>query len=123
MATGRSERQAAPTPGNWLQILGANTRYPYKFGATTFLKGNFADHEAGESQLRASNLDWTTLHPGPLMNGPRTPHPFVRDAASGIKLPGAPRTNRQDVAAVMLAAINDLKTFRRQLVMTSALQD
>ncbi|WP_261805961.1 SDR family oxidoreductase [Lapidilactobacillus luobeiensis] len=104
-------------------MLVTNTRYPYKFGAATFLKGNFADHEAGESQLRASDLNWTTIHPGPLMNSPRTPHPFVRDAASGIKLPGAPRTNRQDVAAVMLAAINDPKTFRKQLVMTSAWQD
>ena len=29
-----------------------NTRYPYRMGAKGFLKGNFADHEAGESSYR-----------------------------------------------------------------------
>lgn len=47
-----------------------NTRYPYKFGASTFLAGNFRDHVAGESQLETSGLDWTTIHPGPLFDGP-----------------------------------------------------
>jgi uncharacterized protein YbjT (DUF2867 family) len=101
----------------------ANTRYPYKLGADTFLKGNFADHEAGESVLRASGLDWTTLHPGPLMNAAQTISPLVRDAATGIKLPGQPRTNRADVAAVMLRILNDNSTFGKQLVMTSAQQE
>lgn len=101
----------------------ANTRYPYKFGASTFLKGNFEDHDAGESLLRTSGLNWTTVHPGPLMNAPQTAAPLVRDAATKIKLPGSPRTNRADVAAVMLRIVGDKRTFGKQLVMTSAKQD
>ena len=33
-----------------------NTRFPYRLGAKTFLKGNFHDHYLGESQLKYSNL-------------------------------------------------------------------
>ena len=96
-----------------------NTRYPYRMGARGFLKGNFADHEAGEKQLSASVLDWTTVHPGPLFNGKRSAKPLVRDAALGDKMPGVPRTNRADVAQVMLQIINDSKTYRKQLIMCS----
>jgi uncharacterized protein YbjT (DUF2867 family) len=64
----------------------ANTRYPYRFGCRTFLAGNFKDHHAGESSLKGSGLDWTTIHPGPLSDGPRTPHPApssTQPAATG----------------------------------------
>lgn len=97
----------------------ANTSYPYRMGAKGFLKGNFADHEAGESQLNDSDLNWTTVHPGPLFNGKKTGNPLVRDAASGFKMPGAPRTYRSDVAQVMLRIIKDRKTFGKQLIMCS----
>ncbi|MFR0771912.1 MAG: NAD(P)-dependent oxidoreductase, partial [Limosilactobacillus pontis] len=56
---------------------------------------------------------------GPLFNGKKTENPLVRDAASGYKMPGAPRTYRGDVAQVMLRIIKDQKTFGKQLIMCS----
>lgn len=97
----------------------ANTSYPYCIGAKSFLKGNFVDHEAGESQLKNSDVKWTTIHPGPLFNGKKTENPLVRDATSGYKMPGVPRTYRSDVAQVMLRIIKDQKTFGKQLIMCS----
>lgn len=96
-----------------------NSRYPYRLGAKTFLKGNFADHAAGESKLIDSDLDWTTIHPGPLFNGNKTPKPLVRNVNSGFKMPGAPRTYRSDVAQVMLNAIGESRTYGQKLIMCS----
>lgn len=100
----------------------ANTRFPYRFGASTFLRGNFTDHVAGESQLEGSGLDWTTVHPGPLFDGARTAHPTVVDAASGKKMSGTPRTMRADVAAVILDILDDTSTYGRQMLMASSPQ-
>lgn len=100
----------------------ANTRYPYRFGCRTLLAGIFKDHHAGESRLEDSGLDWTTIHPGPLSDGPRTPHPTIVDAADGHRMPGFPRTMRADVAAAMLGMLADPATFGRQILITSAQQ-
>lgn len=100
----------------------ANTRYPYRFGCRTFLAANFRDHVAGESQLLGSGLDWTTVHPGPLSDAPRTANPLIVDAKSGTKMPRAPRTHRSDVAAAMLAMIDDCGTIGKQMLITSAAQ-
>lgn len=97
----------------------ANTRLPYSLGAKSFLKGNFADHERGEEQLKLTRLNWTTVHPGPLFNGPRTSNPIVKLASSGFKMKGAPRTYRADVAHQMLKLINDSKSYRHQVIMCS----
>ncbi|NHI16083.1 NAD(P)-dependent oxidoreductase [Microbacterium excoecariae] len=99
-----------------------NTRYPYRFGCRTFLAGNFRDHVAGESQLTDSGLIWTTFHPGPLGDGPQTPHPTIVDAATGYRMPGAPRTQRADVAAAILASIDDASTYGKEMLITSARQ-
>lgn len=98
----------------------ANTRYPYRFGCRTFLRGAFNDHKLGENHLLTSDLAWTTIHPGPLGNKGRTASPTIVDAATGFKMPGAPRTQRADVAAAMLAAINDPSTYGKRMIMTSA---
>ena len=96
-----------------------NVTYPYKIGVQTFLKGNQADHEKGERHLIASNLNWTLIYPGPLFDGPKTEHPLVRNAASGYKMSGAPRTNRADVAAVMLSQLNREESYQQKLLMCS----
>lgn len=96
-----------------------NTRYPYRLGARTFLKGNFKDHLAGEIKFKDSGLDWTTIHPGPLFNGEKMASPLVRDAATGYQMPRAPRTNRADVAQVMLNVLMDTSTFKKELIMAS----
>ena len=96
-----------------------NTRYPYRLGTRNFLKGNFEDHLAGEIKFKDSELDWTTVHPGPLFNGEQMANPLVRDAATGYKMPRASRTNRSDVAQVMLKALVDPSTYGKELVMSS----
>lgn len=100
----------------------ANTRYPYRLGARTFLKGNFIDHDTGESKLVDSGLHWTTVHPGPLFNGAPTPHPTVLDAATGIKMSGTPRTMRADVAAAIIGMLDDPTTYGKQILITSVQQ-
>jgi uncharacterized protein YbjT (DUF2867 family) len=100
----------------------ANTRYPYRFGCRTFLAGNFRDHKTGEDQLVGSGLDWTTVHPGPLSDAARTPHPLIADAAHAPTWPRAPRTTRADVAALMLSSITDPATYGKQMLITSARQ-
>lgn len=99
----------------------ADTRYPYRFGCRTFLRGNFVT-TAGESQLVGSGLDWTTVHPGPLSDGARTPHPTIVGAATRHQLPRAPRTTRADIAAAILTMLDDPATFGKQMLMTSAEQ-
>lgn len=96
-----------------------NTRYPYRMGAKTFLKGNFTDHSNGESQLNHSGLKWTTVHPGPLFDGEKTENPVIQDASTGYKMPGAPRTYRADVAYVILKVLKDPSTYHKQILVTS----
>nr|WP_064569830.1 NAD(P)-binding oxidoreductase [Gordonia sp. LAM0048] len=100
----------------------ANTRYPYRFGCRTFLAGNFRDHTAGDSTLTDSGIAWTTIHPGPLSNGARTPHPVIVDATTGYQMPRAPRTTRADVAATLLRVLDDPDTYGKQMLVTSAAQ-
>lgn len=100
----------------------ANTRYPYRLGCRTFLAGNFRGHKTGEDQLVDSGLDWTTVHPGPLADGPGTPNPLIVDASTGYQMPRAPRTKRADVAAAILRMLDDPTTVGKQMLMTSATQ-
>ena len=50
-------------------------------------------------------------------------HPLVKNAASGYKMPGAPRTNRADVAAVMLDQLNNKSSYKQKLIMCSKQED
>lgn len=79
----------------------------------------YCDHENGESLLRASGLDWTTVHPGFLNDGPATARPVVFDAASGRKLTGFAATSRADLAAVLVRSLDDPDAVCKQLVMMS----
>lgn len=96
-----------------------NTQFPYRLGAKTFLRGNFKDHQSGEIQLATSGLNWTTIHPGPLFDGEKTSNPIIEDAASGFKMPGAPRTFRGDVAYAILKILSDSETYGKQILVTS----
>jgi uncharacterized protein YbjT (DUF2867 family) len=97
----------------------ANTRYPYKLVARTFLAGNFRDHVAGESQLENSGLTWTTIHPGPLIGAPADTAPRLVDAATGRRLPGFSHNSREDVADAMLTALEDPSTFGKKMLIPS----
>lgn len=97
----------------------ANTRYPYRLGVRTMLKGNHRDHWLGEKELVHSDLDWTTVHPSPLFNGPKTESPNYHLAKTGYRVPGIARTMRSDVAAVMLEVLDKSETYQQAIVMFS----
>jgi uncharacterized protein YbjT (DUF2867 family) len=70
--------------------------------------------DAAERDLRNRDLDWTILRPGRLTDGPSTGRVVVAESAP----PGA--VSRADVAAVLLATLDDPATAGRTLEITSA---
>ncbi|OEK99529.1 NAD(P)-dependent oxidoreductase [Staphylococcus saprophyticus] len=96
-----------------------NTMYPYRLGVKTFLKGNFEDHYKGESILMNSKVNWSTIHPGPLFDGTKTENPLIAYGNSNIKMPRSPRTHRADVANLILNIINDNKTYKQKVLISS----
>ncbi|MBU7561649.1 SDR family oxidoreductase [Weissella cibaria] len=96
-----------------------NTAYPYKVTVQTFLAKKFLDHDKAMRLIQASGLDWTTIHPGLLLNGDQTANPVVKNAGVSKKVTGWAYTNRADVAATMLRVIRDATTFGQQLVVLS----
>ncbi|SFF90770.1 Putative NADH-flavin reductase [Actinacidiphila alni] len=74
------------------------------------LGDHLADLALMEDTLRASGLDWTSLRPPRLTNGPRT---GTYRTAKGRNLPGGIRISRADVADYMLRAINDSDTVKQ----------
>ncbi|HEM3633576.1 TPA: NAD(P)H-binding protein [Streptococcus suis] len=100
----------------------SNTRYPYRLGVRTFLKGNHQDHWLGEKELIDSGLDWTTVHPSPLFDGKKTARPSYQLAHTGYKVPGIARTMRVDVATVMLEVLEKPETYQQAIVMFSQME-
>lgn len=96
-----------------------NAPLHYKIAAKTLLKGAFTDHERGELLLMGSSLKWTTLHPGILVDKPKTAQPYVALSRKNLKMPINSTTRRADVAQVMLSLLNDETTYQRQVLMCS----
>jgi putative NADH-flavin reductase len=80
------------------------------------LQDVYRDKEAGEEQLRLSDLDWTLVYPAGLVDGPMT-----RRYRVGERLPlrGFPRISRSDVAAFLLSQIDDPTYVRRGVLISS----
>jgi putative NADH-flavin reductase len=75
-----------------------------------FFGGSYDDLRRMETWLNASNaLDWTVFRPPRLLDGPATG--TVRTAVAS-RLPGAWSIRRADLAAAMLARIDDQATYR-----------
>jgi uncharacterized protein YbjT (DUF2867 family) len=70
------------------------------------------DVAAMEEQLEDSGLDWTSVRPPYLSDGPLT---GVYQVAYGTSLPRALKLSRADVAHCMLGAIDDPRAFRTRL--------
>ena len=96
-----------------------NAPFHYKIAARTFLKGAFTDHERGEELLQATSLDWTTIHPGILVDKPQTPNPYVKGFDEQLKMPVHSSTHRADVAHVMLQVLNEERTIHQKVLMCS----
>jgi putative NADH-flavin reductase len=69
---------------------------------TLLLRDIYADKEAGEALIRASNLDWTLVQPPQLTNGPLT---RAYRAGERLQLRGMPRMSRADVAHFILSQV------------------
>jgi putative NADH-flavin reductase len=82
----------------------------------TFLRHVCADMRAGESQVRASGLDWTIVRPPALTSKPATGH--YRTAVDR-NLPHGFRVTRVDLAACVLALVDDPASLRRHIGIAS----
>lgn len=90
----------------YLSSLGAgNSRnympQPIRFLiADLMLRVPLADHNANESRIAQSKLDWTVIRPGGLTNGPKTGN--LKHGFESMKLKGSGNISRSNVAAFML---------------------
>jgi putative NADH-flavin reductase len=75
-----------------------------------FLRGTYEDMLRMDQTLAASDTDWTVFRPPRLTNGPLT---GKARTAVGKFLPHSRVVSRADLAAAMLAAINDPATVRQ----------
>jgi uncharacterized protein YbjT (DUF2867 family) len=69
--------------------------------------------KAAEDDLRARDLDWTILRPGSLTNERGTGKVLIADSTGRGSIP------RDDVAAVLVALLNEPKTIKRTLELIS----
>lgn len=81
-----------------------------------FLQDVYRDKEAGEAQLIDSALDWTLVYPSGLVDGAATGRYRVGERLS---LRGFPRIARADVAAFLLAQIDDPTYVRKRVLISS----
>lgn len=80
------------------------------------LRDVYADKAAGEEVLRRSQLDWTLVYPVALTHGPRTGRYRVGERLS---LHGVPTVSRADLAAFLLAEIEDPTYIRKGVLISS----
>jgi putative NADH-flavin reductase len=80
------------------------------------LRDIYADKAAGEASLVCSGLDWTLVYPVTLTNGPRTGR---WRAGERLALRGVPRITRADLAAFLLAQVED-RSYCRKGVLVAA---
>jgi putative NADH-flavin reductase len=73
----------------------------------TLLRDVYADKQAGEQTILASDLDWTIVYPVGLTNGPRTGRYRIGER---LRLSGFPTISRADVAECLLRQVDD-RTF------------
>jgi len=79
------------------------------------LRDIYRDKLAGEDRLRASALDWTLVCPTGLADGPATGRYRVGER---LALRGMPRIARADVAAFLLAQVDDLTFLHKQVLIS-----
>jgi putative NADH-flavin reductase len=82
----------------------------------TFLRHVCTDMRAAETEVEASDLDWTIMRPPGLTSKPATGHYRMR-VDGGI--PRCLTVTRADLAACMLAAIGDQATVRKHIAVAN----
>lgn len=88
---------------------------PQKLLFRTFLRVLYADKKKADDMLRASDLDWTIVHPVQLTNGPRT-----GTCRAGEELPmrGMPKISRADIAEFIVSQLTRDTWVRRNAVLS-----
>lgn len=82
-----------------------------------FLRGIYADKQAGEEILRRSSLDWTLVYPVTLTGGARTGR---YRAGEDLALSGFPRISRADLADFLLSQVDDERYLRKGVLVSSS---
>jgi putative NADH-flavin reductase len=82
----------------------------------TFLRHVSADMRAGEEEIRRSGLDWTILRPPALTDKPAT---GTYRMATDRNLPHGFTVSRADLAACMLALLDDPATVHRHVAIAN----
>jgi putative NADH-flavin reductase len=80
------------------------------------LRDLYADKEAGEVELRQSDLDWTLVYPVTLTNKPRSGRYRVGER---LALRGFPTISRADVADFLIRQIDDVDYVRKDVLISS----
>lgn len=80
------------------------------------LRDIYKDKEAGEEQLRRSDLEWTLVYPVTLTDHP--PSGRYRVGAQ-LSLRGLPTVSRADLAAFLLKQLDDRQFVRRGVLISS----
>lgn len=102
--------------GDSFQMAGCIAKLAYK----TMVKDVYTDKALAEQKLVESDLTWTSVYPVILTDG------ALSDAVETALLPkiskvkGLPKVSRANVAKTMLDVISDQRTFRQQVVLSSA---
>ena len=86
-----------------------------RFFGGTALRDLYADKAAGEAVLVRSSLEWTLVYPTTLTNGPGTGR---WRADERLALRGLPRISRADLAAFLLAQVEDRSFVRKGVLVT-----
>ena len=81
-----------------------------------FMRDLSTDKQVGEVALAASGLEWTVVHPVTLTNGLATGR---YRAGERLALSGFPRVSRGDVAAFLLAQVDDRSWVRKHVLISA----
>lgn len=81
----------------------------FKIFRYTLLRNVFDDKERGEAILAASDLDWTNVRPGRLLNTPARGGVRASPDGAGLK----PSLTRADLAAFMIEQLGDSRWIRK----------
>lgn len=113
MAVASATRLAAVSAAGTFDRGSSYLGLGYRVRIATTLRTAFDDLEAMERRIMASDLDWTIVRPMGLSDEPATGH--YRVSLDGGLLKDAKRIPREDVASVVLKAL-ETDTYRRRAV-------
>lgn len=104
----------------WMSSFGVGDTFgsatvTQRFMYRTMLRGVYANKKIADDRIRAGGLDRTLVYPTALTNGPAKGAYFVDDR---LRMRGAPRISRADVAAFMHHAAHSSEWTGRDTVIT-----